>query len=135
MGNSLLLWRAALCDADGCLGLAGFMKAMHYQIRNFTKSSLADTSRRVTFSHTNLKTTAFNFQNDWLVSFLSFQFPFCRREIIFSQRDSENDDHGPAGLTISPLRMVSTGLFNSTITPSPYYSSADFFCITFAQML
>ncbi len=36
---------AALCDADGCLGLEGFIQVMHDQIRMFTKSSLADTSR------------------------------------------------------------------------------------------
>ncbi len=37
----------ALCDAKGCLGLTGFIQAMHEQIRIFTVSILANTSRHV----------------------------------------------------------------------------------------
>ena len=36
---------AVLCDSNGCLGRDGFIQVMHDQIRTFTKSSLAETSR------------------------------------------------------------------------------------------
>ena len=67
---------AALCDADGCLGLDGFMQAMHDQIRTFTKSSLADTSRLLPFPKPKFaKLPLFSFQilNDDFIMLTSFQ--------------------------------------------------------------
>ena len=92
---------AALCDADGCLGLAGFVQVMHDQIRTFTKSSLADTSRS-----RKLKWHAASFQLSrtywfycaWFACLnISLQLSLSRRNFLFAQWDNEIVDHGSTG--------------------------------------
>ena len=92
---------AALCDENGCLGLAGFIQVMYDQIRTFTKSSLADTSRCHKLK-CHAASFCFYFSASLIVLALhvlfSVQLSFSRRNFLFAQRDDEIVDHGSAGL-------------------------------------